>query len=621
MKAREEVHMCGIVAYTGNGRAVPFLIDGLTRLEYRGYDSAGVAVHSGAGIDVVRRTGKLAELKAAPELATLDGTTGIGHTRWATHGRPCEANAHPQVDAKGRIALVHNGIIENHHELRTELEAAGIEFASDTDTEVVAQLVGRSLDEDPAFGLADAVRAAARRLDGAFALAVISADDPELVVGARRAAPLVAGTSGAAGLLASDIPAILAETRDVVVLEDDQLVEMRGTDLVVTDLDGGVVQPHRTHVTWDLEAAEKGGYDTFMLKEIHEQPRALADTLGGRLDAESGRLVLDELRTDEHALRTVDKVFVVACGTSYHAGLVAKYAIEHWARIPVEIDVASEFRYRDPVLDAQTLVIGVSQSGETADTIAACRYAQELEAKVFAVTNVVDSTMAREADAVVYTHAGPEIGVAATKTFTCQIAALDLLALWLAQLRGSLYASEVGTLLEQMLRLPAQVAEVLADLGEVEAEAAVWKDATDAFYLGRGAAFPTALEGALKMKEISYLHAEAYPAGELKHGPLALIDEDVPVVSVVTASKVHAKTLSNVAEVAARGGRIVLLANPGTDFGGIDPARVFEVPETHELFAPIVDSVALQVLAYQVATARGCNVDKPRNLAKTVTVE
>ena len=613
--------MCGIVAYTGNGRAVPFLIDGLTRLEYRGYDSAGVAVHSGAGIDVVRRTGKLAELKAAPELATLDGTTGIGHTRWATHGRPCEANAHPQVDAKGRIALVHNGIIENHHELRTELEAAGIEFASDTDTEVVAQLVGRSLDEDPAFGLADAVRAAARRLDGAFALAVISADDPELVVGARRAAPLVAGTSGAAGLLASDIPAILAETRDVVVLEDDQLVEMRGTDLVVTDLDGGVVQPHRTHVTWDLEAAEKGGYDTFMLKEIHEQPRALADTLGGRLDAESGRLVLDELRTDEHALRTVDKVFVVACGTSYHAGLVAKYAIEHWARIPVEIDVASEFRYRDPVLDAQTLVIGVSQSGETADTIAACRYAQELEAKVFAVTNVVDSTMAREADAVVYTHAGPEIGVAATKTFTCQIAALDLLALWLAQLRGSLYASEVGTLLEQMLRLPAQVAEVLADLGEVEAEAAVWKDATDAFYLGRGAAFPTALEGALKMKEISYLHAEAYPAGELKHGPLALIDEDVPVVSVVTASKVHAKTLSNVAEVAARGGRIVLLANPGTDFGGIDPARVFEVPETHELFAPIVDSVALQVLAYQVATARGCNVDKPRNLAKTVTVE
>ncbi|MBX7159024.1 MAG: glutamine--fructose-6-phosphate transaminase (isomerizing) [Acidimicrobiia bacterium] len=613
--------MCGIVAYTGDGRAVPYLLDGLARLEYRGYDSAGVAVHSGAGIDVVRRTGKLAALESAAELDALGGTTGIGHTRWATHGKPCDANAHPHVDAARRIALVHNGIIENHHELRAELEAGGVEFGSDTDTEVVAQLIGHLMARDPDLRLADAVRTAAKRLDGAFALAVIAVDDPDLVVGARRAAPLVAGTSGAAGLLASDIPAILAETRDVVVLDDDQVVEVRGPDLVVTDIDGEVVEARRTHITWDLEAAEKGGYETFMLKEIHEQPRVLADTIGGRLDTDTGQLVLDELRTDEHGLKTVDKVFVVACGTSYHSGLVAKYAIEHWARIPVEIDVASEFRYRDPVLDAQTLVIGVSQSGETADTIAACRYAQELKAKVVAVTNVVDSTMAREADAVIYTHAGPEVSVAASKTFTCQIAALDLLALWLAQVRGTLYSSEVATLVDQMHRLPDQVAAVLADLTEVEAEAAVWKDAADAFYLGRGPAFPTALEGALKMKEISYLHAEAYPSGELKHGPLALIDDDVPVVSVVTASKVHAKTLSNVAEVAARGGRIVLVANPGTDFGGIEPDRVFEVPETHELFAPVVDSVVLQVLAYYVATARGCNVDKPRNLAKTVTVE
>jgi len=616
--------MCGIVGYCGDAEALPVLLEGLAHLEYRGYDSAGVALLGGPDgnrLDVVRRQGKLSELTSAPELAGLGGSVGIGHTRWATHGRPSEANAHPHVDAARRVALVHNGIIENHQELRHELRAAGVEFASETDTEVVAQLVGHLLATEPELALADAVRAAARRVDGAFALAVVSRDEPGLVVGARRSAPLIAGTAGNVGLLASDIPAIIGQTREIVILEDDQVVEIRGDDLVVTDLDGQTVEPIRNHVDWDLEAAEKAGYDTFMLKEIHEQPRALADTLRGRIDAATGRLVLNELRTDEHALRTADKVVVVACGTSFHAGLVSKYAIEHWARIPVEIDIASEFRYRDPVLDSRTLVIGVSQSGETADTIAACRYAKDLGAKVVAVTNVVDSTMAREADAVLYTYAGPEIGVAATKTFTCQIAALDLVALYLAQLRGTLYPREVSDLVAQMHRLPAQVQEILDNPGPVEDEAVVWGQATDAFYLGRGAAYPTALEGALKMKEISYLHAEAYPAGELKHGPLALITDGVPVVSVVTASKVHAKTLSNVAEVAARGGRIILVANPGAGDAGVDAARVFEVPETHELFAPMLDSVVLQLLAYHVAAERGCNVDKPRNLAKTVTVE
>jgi glucosamine--fructose-6-phosphate aminotransferase (isomerizing) len=414
---------------------------------------------------------------------------------------------------------------------------------------------------------------------------------------------------------------LIAETRDIVVVEDDEVVDLRATGLVLSDLDGRRREPRSVHVDWDVAAAERGGFDDFMLKEIHEQPRVIDDTLRGRIDAVTGKLRLDELRTSDDELRAANKVFVVACGTSFHAGLVAKYAIEHWVRIPVEIDIASEFRYRDPVLDARTLVIGVSQSGETADTIAACKYATQLGAKVVAVTNVVGSSMARDADAVVYTHAGPEIGVAATKTFTCQIAALLVLSLYLGQTRGSLYPSEVRGILEQMRRVPDQVADVLDEGDSIRAEAARWAKVHDAFYLGRGPAYPTALEGALKMKEISYLHAEAYPSGELKHGPLALIEDGVPVISVVTAGRVQKKTISNVAEVAARGGRVLLVANPGTDMGGLRPDTVFEVPETHELLAPIVDSVVLQLLAYHVAKQRGCDVDKPRNLAKTVTVE
>lgn len=614
--------MCGIVAFVGAKPATPVLVSGLSRLEYRGYDSAGVAVAGNDGeINIVREVGKLADLEAEPALGMLSGTTGIGHTRWATHGKPSVANSHPHRDMTGRIAIVHNGIIENHHELRAELEAEGVEFSSETDSEVIAQLIGRIVAADESLPLVDAVRAACGRLDGAFAIGVISSDEPGTIVGARRQAPLIAGLTDDGALLASDIPALISETRDIVVLEDNQMVELRPGSLTLRDLDGDELEPRWTHVAWDLEAAERGGYEDFMLKEIHEQPRALRDTLRGRVDPASRHLGLDEFNTSEQVLKMIDKVFVVACGTSYHAGLVAKHAIEHWVKIPAEIDIASEFRYRDPVLDARTLVVGVSQSGETIDTIEAMRYAQELKANVIAVSNVVDSTMAREADAVIYTHAGPEIGVAATKTFTAQIAALNVLALYLAELRGTLYGSEILSLMELLDGIPDRVEEMLADTSVVEAEAARWGEVTDAFYLGRGPAYPTALEGALKMKEISYLHAEAYPAGELKHGPLALIEDGVPVVADITSSKVSAKTISNVAEVAARGGRIILLANPGAELGGLDPDLVIEVPQTHQLFAPLLDSVVLQLLAYHVAKARGCNVDKPRNLAKTVTVE
>ncbi len=629
--------MCGIVGFTGRKPALPFLLEGLARLEYRGYDSAGVAViergsdsteGSSDVVSIVRCPGKMADLMSLPALDGVRGDAGIGHTRWATHGRPSLENSHPQTDCTGEVAIVHNGIIENFRTLRAELEERGCTFRSDTDSEVIAHLVSVERSADRKSGLVEAVRKACRRLEGAFAIAVVAQSDPDLVVGVRRESPLVAGVTADAGLLASDFSALISETRDVVVLEDDQIVALRPGSMQVSDLDGNIVEPTCTHLDWDLEAAERGGYEDFMLKEIHEQPRAVADTLRNRYNQATGKLFLDELRTDSDLLKNIDKVFVVACGTSYHAGLAAKYAIEHWVRLPVEIDIASEFRYRDPVLDSETLVIGVSQSGETLDTIAACRYAKQLQAKVIAVANVVDSTLAREADAVVYTHAGPEIGVAATKTFLCQIAALELVALYLAQLRGTLYSSEISDILDEMHSLPDQIESILAEqnVDQIKAEAARWSGVTDAFYIGRGPGYPTALEGALKMKEISYLHAEGYPAGELKHGPLALIEDGVPVVAVVTNSNVSAKTLSNVEEVAARGGRIILLTNPGAqqeylkehDF----PVEVIlEVPETHQLLAPMLDSVVLQLLAYYVAKARGRNVDKPRNLAKTVTVE
>ncbi len=613
--------MCGIVGVIGSGPALPVILDGLSRLEYRGYDSAGVALVDGGTVWVRRRAGKLAELMAAVGDAPADATTGIGHTRWATHGRPSEANAHPHADCSGGLALVHNGIIENHVELGDELVAAGHELRSETDTEVLAHLVEQAMADG--LGLADAVRASLRRVEGSFAVAVVSATDPDLLVAARRGSPLVAGRTDHASLVASDIPAILPSTREIYVLDDDQVVEARPGWLRVTGLDGVEVTPVRRHIPYDIEVAEKAGYADFMLKEMHEQPQAVRETLRGR--TRGGRLTLDELQLSDDELRAVDKVFIVGCGTSYHAGLVAKYAIEHWARLPTEIDVASEFRYRSPVLDAQTLVIGVSQSGESLDTMEACRYARSAsnKARVLSVCNVVDASMARESDAVLYTRAGLEIGVAATKTHVAQVVALELLALRLAELRGTLFPEEAGLLVESLCRMPALVQQVLDRADDVFGVAARFASVRDFFFLGRGVGYPVALEGALKLKEISYARAEAYPAGEMKHGPIALVEPGTVVVAVATRGHLQSKIMMNVEEVKARGATVIVVANEGDRVAAAADAvlEVPRVPAGAELFSPIVDVVALQLFAYAVAKARGWDVDQPRNLAKTVTVE
>jgi glutamine---fructose-6-phosphate transaminase (isomerizing) len=613
--------MCGIVGVTGSGSALAVILDGLSRLEYRGYDSAGVALVDGDEVWVRRRAGKLAELAGAVGDAPVSATSGIGHTRWATHGRPSEQNAHPHADCTGGVALVHNGIIENYVELGDELEAAGHQLRSQTDTEVLAHLVEQSLAEG--MPLADAVRASLRRVEGSFAVAVVSAAEPDLLVAARRGSPLVAGRTDDAALVASDIPAILPSTREIYVLDDDQVVEARPGELRVTTLDGDEITPVRRQIPYDIEVAEKGGYADFMLKEMHEQPQAVRDTLRGR--TRGGRLTLDELQLSDDELRDVDKVFIVGCGTSYHAGLVAKYAIEHWARLPTEIDVASEFRYRSPVLDAQTLVIGVSQSGESLDTMEACRYARSAsnKARVLAVCNVVDASMARESDAVLYTRAGLEIGVAATKTHVAQVVALELLALRLAELRGTLYPDEAGLLVESLSRMPALVEDVLGRSEDVFGVAARFAEVRDFFFLGRGVGYPVALEGALKLKEISYARAEAYPAGEMKHGPIALIEPGTVVVAVATHGHLQSKIMMNVEEVKARGATVIVVANDGDRVTSAADAvlTVPRVPAGAELFSPIVDVVALQLFAYAVAKARGWDVDQPRNLAKTVTVE
>ena len=613
--------MCGIVGVTGTAPALPLLLDGLSRLEYRGYDSAGVALVDGTDVWVRRRAGKLAELVGAVGDAPAGATTGIGHTRWATHGRPSETNAHPHADCTGTLALVHNGIIENHVELGDELVAGGHELRSQTDTEVLAHLVEQCL--GAGMSLADAVRSCLQRVEGSFAVAVVSASEPDLLVAARRGSPLVAGRTDEAAMVASDIPAILPSTREIYVLEDGQVVEARPGRLRVTTLEGDEVTPERRHIPYDIEVAEKAGYADFMLKEIHEQPQAVRETLRGR--TRGGRLTLDELQLSDDELRAVDKVFIVGCGTSYHAGLVAKYAIEHWARLPTEIDVASEFRYRSPVLDAQTLVIGVSQSGESLDTMEACRYARSAsnKARVLSVCNVVDASMAREADAVLYTRAGLEIGVAATKTHVAQVVALELLALRLAELRGTLYPEEAGLLVESLHRMPDLISQVLERADDVFGVAARFSDVRDFFFLGRGVGYPVALEGALKLKEISYARAEAYPAGEMKHGPIALIEPGTVVVAVATRGHLQSKIMMNVEEVKARGATVIVVANEGDRVASAAHAvlEVPQVPVGAELFSPIVDVVALQLFAYAVAKARGWDVDQPRNLAKTVTVE
>jgi glucosamine--fructose-6-phosphate aminotransferase (isomerizing) len=607
--------MCGIVGYVGPDQALPVILEGLRRLEYRGYDSAGVALLDGE-LTVLKRAGKLSELDGAlAEHGAPTGTVGIGHTRWATHGAPTDRNAHPHTDCNGRVAVIHNGIVENHAELRAELEKRGHTLRSETDTEVVAHMI-----EERTGSLPDRVRATVRELEGAFALVVLSLDDPDVIVGVKVSSPLVVGIGDGENVLASDIPAVLSKTRRVLPLDERRVVEMRADGLRVTDFDGNDVATEPFEVDWDVGRAQKGGYDDFMRKEIDEQPAAIRDTLAGRLD-ERAILSLDELHIDPDLLRDIGKVFVVACGTAFHSGLVAKYAIEHWTRIPVEIDIASEFRYRDPVLGPDTLTIAVSQSGETIDTLEAARHAARQGSRVLAVTNTLGSSLAREADAVMFTHAGPEIGVAATKTFATQMVALQLVALYLAQVRGPMFPEEVGDVVAGLRELPEQVRRTLELDPQVREIAEEIQGAPDVLFIGRHTGYPAALEGALKLKEISYVHAEGYPAGELKHGPIALVEEGVPVVAVATECHVYPKMLSNIQEVRARGALVVAVASEGDEEIGEHAKHVLFVPRVPELFAPVVVTPPLQLLAYHVAKLRGRDVDQPRNLAKSVTVE
>jgi glucosamine--fructose-6-phosphate aminotransferase (isomerizing) len=613
--------MCGIVGYIGAEEALPIVMEGLRRLEYRGYDSAGIAViQDGDGVAVSKRAGKVLELeKALDEDGHPAGTLGMGHTRWATHGVPNDLNAHPHLDCHDRVAVIHNGIIENFHELRDRLQEAGHVLRSDTDTEVVAHLIEERL-RDGSLGLADAVRDSLKDLTGAYALVVVSADEPGMIVGAKVSSPLVVGFGDGENLLASAIPALLTRTRRVYAVEENQVVELRRDSVRVTDLEGNELQIEPFEVDYDLEAAEKGGYEDFMLKEIYEQPDAVRDTLRGRTDS-SGRLTLDELHMREEDIRAINKVNVIACGTAYHSGLVAKYAIEHWTRLPVEIEIASEFRYRDPVLDHRTLTLAVSQSGETIDTLEALRWARKQESWALAITNTVGSAVARESDGILYTHAGPEIGVAATKTFATQMVALHLVALYLTQVRGTKYGEEIREIVQHMHALPGQVERALQLDEQLAPVAERWKDRPDVLFIGRHTGYPAALEGALKLKEISYIHAEGFAAGELKHGPIALIEDGVPVVAIATKGYVQEKMLSNIQEVRARGADVLAIATEGDDKVEKFAQQVLYVPETPELLSPVVVSVPLQLLAYRIAKLRGADVDQPRNLAKSVTVE
>ena len=610
--------MCGIVGYVGPDQALPIVIEGLRRLEYRGYDSAGVAVIDD-GLTVVKRSGKLGELESELQLhGAPPGSVGMGHTRWATHGAPTDRNAHPHLDCTGRVAVIHNGIIENFQSLQARLEKAGHTMTSETDTECVAHLIEEKL-AGGARSLPDAVRAAVRELEGAYSLVVCAQDEPDVLVGVKVSSPLVVGLGEGETLLASDIPAVLDRTATVIPLEEGQVVEVRREGVTFTDFEGAVLHPEPITVDWDVTQAQKSGFDDFMLKEIHEQPAAIRDTLAGRVI--DGRLTLDELRISDDVLREVTKVFVVACGTAFHSGLVAKYAIEHWTRLPVEIEIASEFRYRDPVLGPDTLTLAVSQSGETIDTLEAARHARRQGSQVIAVTNTVGSSLAREADGVLYTHAGPEICVAATKTFATQMVSQYLVALYLAQVRGTMFPEEIGEVLDRMDELPAAVQRAIALDGRCRELAAELQDAPTWLFIGRHTGYPAAMEGALKLKELSYLHAEGFAAGELKHGPIALIEEGVPVVAVATTCHVYPKMLSNIQEVRARGARVIAVATEGDDRIGSIVDDVLFVPETPELLAPVTVTVPLQLLAYHVAKLRGCDVDQPRNLAKSVTVE
>ena len=609
--------MCGIVGFTGSTAASPVLIEGLRRLEYRGYDSAGVAVQRNGQLRLVHRMGKVAGLAEAVEQEQLEGTCGIGHTRWATHGRPSTANAHPHTSCDGRIAVVHNGIIENYVELKEELEADGHRFTSQTDTEVAAHLIEAAYAQTP--DLVEAVREATQRMAGAYGLAVISADEPGTIVVTRKDSPIVIGMGPDGARVASDVIALIDATRDVTVMADGELAKLSPTEITYYNAAGQVVEPKITHIDWDIDVAEKGGYPDFMLKEIHEQPRVIRDTLAGRLV--DGTLAIDELDLSVEELNLIDRVYVIACGTSYHAVLIAKNLIEGWARIPTEVEVASEFRYRNPIITPTTLVVAVSQSGETADTLAAIRDARCKGAKVFGITNVIGSPVARESDGVIYTKANKEIAVASTKSFLGQVVSLTLLGLLLAQVKGKMRTNQIRLLFRELADTAAQVESILSDVSAIEEAALACKDASSALFIGRGMGAAISYEGALKLKEISYLHAEAYAAGEMKHGPIALLCDGFPVIAIATQSPVYDKVISNLQESKARGAMIVAVATEGDEEIRKHADHVIYIPKVRDCFSAITASVPLQLLARSIAVLRGCNVDQPRNLAKSVTVE
>ena len=614
--------MCGIVGYVGERSALDVVMGGLRRLEYRGYDSAGVALIHGGTIISAKKAGKLANLdKVLAESPLPESNTGIGHTRWATHGAPNDVNAHPHLDSDNRIAVVHNGIIENFAELRTELEAGGHTFLSETDTETVAHLLHDELQKTS--DLSEAVRIVCRQLDGAFTLVITDAQRPGVVVGARRNSPLVVGRGLGENFLASDVSAFIDYTRDAIELGQDQVVTITESTIVVTDFDGEPAETTDYHVDWDASAAEKGGFDWFMLKEIDEQPRAVADTLLGRYSAD-GLLQLDEMRLADDELREVDKIIVIACGTSFYAAMVAKYAIEHWTRVPCEVELASEFRYRDPIVDQSTLVVTISQSGETMDTLMAIRYARQQKARVLSICNTNGSTIPRESDAVIYTHAGPEVAVASTKGFLSQLVACYLLGLFLGQVRGVKYGDEIKQVMEELEAIPAGIQRMLDEAEPVRELARELVNSKSILFLGRHVGHPVALEGALKLKELAYIHAEGFAAGELKHGPIALIDEGMPVFVVVPPigrDQLHDKVVSNVQEARARGAKTILLVEDGDDSILRYADHVIRLPKVPTLLQPLVATVPLQIFACALAEELGRDVDQPRNLAKSVTVE
>ena len=612
--------MCGIVGYTGPQSASVPLIAGLKRLEYRGYDSAGIALGTAGKLFVEKKAGKLSNLESALDSSLPSVHSGIGHTRWATHGGPTDQNAHPHLDNEGKLAVIHNGIIENYTELRIALEAKGHKFSSQTDTESVAHLLS-DLRKEHSGDLTKAMRDAVKVLRGSFTLLAIHADKPDEIVGVRRNSPLVVGVGTGENFMASDVSAFIEYTKQAIELGQDEIVTMDPTSVVITDLDGKTIKPKTYEISWDATAAEKGGFAHFMLKEIFEQPKAVADTLIGRL-SDNNQILLDELHMSKQEIQSLKKITVIACGTAYHAGLVAKYAIEKWAKIPVEVEIASEFRYRDPIIDSTTLVIAISQSGETMDTLMAVRHAKSAGARVLSICNTNSSTIPRESDAVLYTHAGPEIAVASTKALLTQIIAVYLIGLHLAQANGSLSDQQVHEIYNELLELPGKIEQILETVEPLRELTRKFAKNDTVLFLGRNIGYPVALEGALKLKELAYIHAEGFAGGELKHGPIALIDQGTPVIAILPAGKEHAldeKMLSNIQEVKARGARVIVIAEEGVVVEGAE--HVITIPVARPIFQPILATVPLQVFAYEMAVARGNDVDQPRNLAKSVTVE